>query len=1404
MRSASSVPSQPKISLQSDTRDGKSGSTQIPTYTTSANERRVLQDDDDVLSFLPQGTTVTDAEVDALLKELEKPLPRTTKRSYFPSSRARNDPLPLPTMPKDRPQAPGEPAKYDPDAMLSRNLVSEAAKAIGVSPTPRKFAPRMRLNKRSTEEIMKERRARLEKTENDRKNDELFDTLGLSNMKISDEEAEAFLTKGIIPSPQKQTRSSHGGNANDHFGGDESLQDKNTHAFGQNKNVSAALEDPALKEPLAVEQGVDGSTFGLNTEPETLEESKLLSPDINKFEEAQIESNARGSGQETSHEDGSQAAAKSKMELVEEKDNKLDSRETLTDDHEFAPIEATIPNNSPKEAQPREEAKSQLVEELEALNEANMRDSSFVSEVSLCDKKDNMDVSSKNEVPANSCENDTLDAEQTMSVPFLDGSSSPETDSTKLNQSASMSDENRKDPGSLSPYIKEESADLVPESNLHDDTELSGSTKEAALFAEDANEQEYHNDEKCHSESEKNVAFETKKDEPADTLNRFNEPKASNQDNSLNRVHPETNVSQESENLEFIKSESSDQEDKGTLISEVQTELNQPEDETRISDARPTNADPFAENGAMETSLHTKEPGCANDNATSPTRELHKALSNEATTETCSETDPQRLDENPKCTVSNLQSVDFASKEPTRESENFGRTVQEQTELRDVELTKTMRSENAEKKASLDDKMHDVQASDALGKEPLETAALNASHSPIPDVSYESDVTICHERDEILHANAQQVHSVDSCLNSSSRRNGSCTPIHADDNFSGRHAFSSSQDAISSVPDLSTSEEYIPSTMEHGSNPSNIVTPAKGSLSPSKDASSTLENVLNSSQEASSSQDILLATETLSTEGSLPMEAGMASKFSNFVAEGDQHGTENASCSIFKKSTLEASPSSMNSLPIQNNHIMQDEERLNEDISNARPTDTALEHVNNDDIKTKHSVSSDKSMHLASATVPSLVAGKKNLDEQKADVTASTPTTMDLPRDHPDFHVNDGDPSMDRPSKNLQELSATDTESLKEIDPSMKSQPPHASDELSYKEFSKEEKTDTLSQMKGLSSDIAERSSSVQQSSASNPATPRESPLDGRPQRPTKASPVSPVANLDNDKDTRSPLFDEDGNTTMLIHTAGADEKDSDESKEILSKEDAKDAMNQSEPSATLPSNDEHTPDAARVSGLHTIPDQDADACNSQVSTELIQPCRRNASGSIGETSHGSDSEYESEGDVPDLWIASARVPPTQDFSRQDTSLEQSKKRDDSSVQDVSIAPGLDSSTPTDPICDADFSVRPASNEQDLSSTSNNLAASITDPHSLLPENSTPEENDIRSTSVVTTLSADRKSPSLPRCPQDDRDVARRTVSEAPRYVDNIKSTSKDKNDSPRRTLSDIMHEADQILQEWK
>lgn len=1347
-----------------------------------------------MLSFLPQGTTVTDAEVDALLKELEKPLPRTTKRSYFPSNLARNGPLPLPTMPKDRPQAPGEPTKYDPDAMLSRNLVSEAAKAIGVSPTPRKFAPRMRLNKLSTEEIMKERRARLEKTENDRKNDELFDTLGLSNIKISDEEAEAFLTKGIIPSIQKQTQLSHDGNSHDHFGVDESLQNKNIYDFDQNKDVSKGLEDLASKDPPAVEQGVEKITSGLNTEPETLEESKLLSPDINIFGEAQVESNAKGSGKEMSHKDGSQAATKSKMEHVKEKDNNLDSRETLTDDHGFASMEATIPNASPKEAQLHEEAKSQIAEELEALNEANMRDSSFVSEVSLCDKKNNMDMSSQTEVPATSGEKDHLDAEQTMSVPFLDeSSSSPKADTSKLNQAASMSDEDKNDPGSSPSIIKEKSADQVSESTLHDDVELSGSTKEAALCAKDANQHEYNDDEKCDPEAEKNVAFEGKKDEPADTLNMVIEPEISSQDNSLNRVQSKTYASQESENLEFITSESSDQEDKGTLISEVRAQSNQPENETFISDTRATIADHFDKNGEMETSLLTKEPGHANDNIASPTRALPEAISIEATTKTHSETDSQPLDENPICTVSDLRNADFASQDPTQESENFGRTVQQQTELSDAELTKTLRSENAEKMASLDDQMHCEQTSDALGKEPLEMAASNESHNP--------DATICHEGDEILLANSQEMHSVDThILNSSSRGDGSCVPIHADDKFFSLNTSSSSQDAKPAVPDLSPSGKYISSTMKYDFSPSSVLTPAKGSLSPSKDALSALENVSNSTQEASSLQDIPSATETLSTVDSLPMDEGMASKSSNFVAENDQHGTENALCSIFQDSALEESPSPMNSVSIQDNHIVQDEQRLNVDISNAHSTDTAFEHVSNVDLKTKHSVSSDESMHLVSATVSSLEAGKRHLNERMSDMTASPPTAMDLPRDHPDFHVNDGNLSVDGPSKDSLELSATGTESFQYIEPSKKMQPPRASTEFSDQEFEKEKKLDSPSQSKSLPSDIAERSSSVQHSPPSIPATPRELSFDESLQKPTKASPVSPASN--SNKDARSPLFDEDGDTAMLIHTAGQDGKVRDQGTEILSKEDAKDAMNQPKPSMTLPNKNEHTFDAARVSGLHTVQDQDADTCNSQMSTELIQPCRRNASGSIGETNHGSDSEYESEGDVPDLWIASTHV--SQDFSRQDTSLEQRKKHNDSSVQDVSIAPGLDSSTPTDPICDADFSVRPASNEQDLSSTSNNLAASTTDPRSLLPENSTPKENDIRSMSVATTLSADRNSPSLPRYPQDDRDVARRTVSEAPRCIDNIKSTSKDKNDSPRRTLSDIMHEADQILQEWK
>ena len=207
--------------------------TLMPPLAAPGQSVRILQDNDDILSFLPQETTITDTEVDALLRELEKPLPRTARRTYTPSSRAKTDgPKPLPILPKDRPQATGQPAKYDPDAMLSKNLVSEAARAIGVTPTPRKFAPRMRLNKRPIEQIMSERRARTEQTENTRKNDELFSSLGLSDMKISEEEADAFLNDGIIPAPRRQESSSSKPNTANHakHGEDSRITDETSRA----------------------------------------------------------------------------------------------------------------------------------------------------------------------------------------------------------------------------------------------------------------------------------------------------------------------------------------------------------------------------------------------------------------------------------------------------------------------------------------------------------------------------------------------------------------------------------------------------------------------------------------------------------------------------------------------------------------------------------------------------------------------------------------------------------------------------------------------------------------------------------------------------------------------------------------------------------------------------------------------------------------------------------------------------------------------------------------------------------------------------------------------------------------------------------------------------------------------
>ncbi|WFD25882.1 hypothetical protein MNAN1_000850 [Malassezia nana] len=171
----------------------------LATPAAPGQGKRTLEDED-ILSFLPQGTTVTDAEVDALFKELEKPLPRSSARTYTPSSTLRKGPLPLPTMPSSATSPPEERAKYDPS---SQNLVAEAAKVIGVTVKPRPPAPRMKLNRRPLEEIMAERRARMARTENDRKNDELFATLGLSDKVISVEDADKFLRDGTIPALKK-------------------------------------------------------------------------------------------------------------------------------------------------------------------------------------------------------------------------------------------------------------------------------------------------------------------------------------------------------------------------------------------------------------------------------------------------------------------------------------------------------------------------------------------------------------------------------------------------------------------------------------------------------------------------------------------------------------------------------------------------------------------------------------------------------------------------------------------------------------------------------------------------------------------------------------------------------------------------------------------------------------------------------------------------------------------------------------------------------------------------------------------------------------------------------------------------------------------------------------------------
>ncbi|KAI3620446.1 hypothetical protein CBS9595_002413 [Malassezia furfur] len=167
-----------------------------------ASKSAYSEDADYMLSeLLPQGTTISDADVDSLLKELEKPLKRTPRRTFTPSSRTAPSSLPSSS---NTSASSTEHARYEPG---TRNLVEEAARAIGVEPKPRGPAPRIKLNRRPLQEIMEERRARQAQTEHARRNDELFASLGLSDAQINDEDAEAFLRDGTIPEVQRKKTS---------------------------------------------------------------------------------------------------------------------------------------------------------------------------------------------------------------------------------------------------------------------------------------------------------------------------------------------------------------------------------------------------------------------------------------------------------------------------------------------------------------------------------------------------------------------------------------------------------------------------------------------------------------------------------------------------------------------------------------------------------------------------------------------------------------------------------------------------------------------------------------------------------------------------------------------------------------------------------------------------------------------------------------------------------------------------------------------------------------------------------------------------------------------------------------------------------------------------------------------
>lgn len=167
-----------------------------------ASKSAYSEDADYMLSeLLPQGTTISDADVDSLLKELEKPLKRTPRRTYTPSSRTAPPSVPSTASTS---ASMSDHARYEPG---TRNLVEEAARAIGVEPKPRGPAPRVKLNRRPLQEIMEERRARQAETEHARRNEELFASLGLADAQINDEDAEAFLRDGTIPEVQRKKTS---------------------------------------------------------------------------------------------------------------------------------------------------------------------------------------------------------------------------------------------------------------------------------------------------------------------------------------------------------------------------------------------------------------------------------------------------------------------------------------------------------------------------------------------------------------------------------------------------------------------------------------------------------------------------------------------------------------------------------------------------------------------------------------------------------------------------------------------------------------------------------------------------------------------------------------------------------------------------------------------------------------------------------------------------------------------------------------------------------------------------------------------------------------------------------------------------------------------------------------------